>query len=38
VFFVLDEKKINEIAKKYSKEPLQIPGIVFTQKARVVVQ
>ena len=37
-YFCIDEKKINEIAKKYSKEPLQIPGLVFTQKARVIVR
>lgn len=37
-YFVLDEKKLNEIAKKYSKEPCEIPGIEFKQKARVIVK
>lgn len=36
-FFILDEKKLNGIAKAFSKSPQEIPGIKFEQKTRLSV-
>lgn len=36
-FFILDEKKLNAIAKSYSKNPVEVPGITFEQKTRLSV-
>lgn len=35
-FFILDEKRLAEIARDYRKTPVEIPGIQFVEKSRAI--
>jgi hypothetical protein len=36
-FWILDEKKLNAVARKFSKEPQEIPGVKFVKKSGVSI-